>query len=95
MTPFQYCAHDPATPSWTDGTGYTRCKRCHLIRRKAKEPQHVTPGIAQVKDVLPGVIADWIASDISKGYSMDFLERQYGPIRVRRYLAKRGNEWTR
>jgi hypothetical protein len=85
---FQVCGCDPAPPSWTDTTGYTRCAKCWLIRRRAKEPQHVTPGILAVQ-VLPGVIADWIAHDIRRGYSMDFLERQYGPQRVRRYLAKR------
>lgn len=32
------------------------------------------------------VIADWITGDIRAGYERDFLERQYGKGRVRRYF---------
>lgn len=61
----------------------TRCKRCWLqIDLQARKTPPASPAAPR------SVTGDWIRGDIERGYSMDFIRRQYGSARVRRAMRR-------
>lgn len=61
----------------------TRCKRCWL--QIDLQAEKTPPASLESPRSATG---DWIRGDFERGYTMKFIERQYGAARVRRAMRR-------